>query len=389
MTDRMHRRLLYVVSEDYAFCSHRIELARRARDAGWEVHVACRVSRHGGIIRSEGFALHHLELARAGRNPLADVGAIRALRRVVDQVDPTVVHDVAMKPVLYGTLVGRWCRVPVVVNTMAGMGVIFRGGESPKAGKGTRWVVQGALRSLMKSRRVWLVVQNRDDYALARAMLIDEDRLRLVAGSGLDLEQYPYAPRVRGDEVVITHVSRMLWDKGVGEAVEATRELRGRGEPVRLQVVGAPDPENPRSIPLDTLQSWDQEEGIDWLGHREDVAEILRSSDIAVLASYYGEGLPRSLLEAAATGLPIVACDAPGSRDLIEDQVNGLLVPPRDAQALAGALQSLVADPTTAADFGLSARARVVERYCDDVVLQQVLDLYDTAVGVRSTQKAR
>lgn len=378
------RRLLFIVSEDWYFWSHRLGLARRAIAAGWEVHLACRISEHERRIQDHGIAVHPIRVSRAGRNPLEDLQFIAQLRQVVREVAPDVVHNVAMKPIIYGSLVSGWCGVPAVVSTIAGMGSLFpEAGVSKSAAPNvTRRLVEVGLR--LSQRRVtnWLVVQNVDDYRLVDDRIIDSRRLVLIPGSGLDLAEYPFAPRKRSGEVVITHVSRMLWDKGVSEVVQGTILLRSRGVPVRLQVVGAPDPDNPRSIPASVLEGWSQNEGIEWLGRREDVAAIWRETDIAVLASYYGEGIPRALLEAAATGLPLVGCDSPGIRDLIQHDVNGLLVPPRDQVALADAIQLLVEDASRASRLGLRARSIVEERYADEAVLGDVLKLYDTALGV-------
>lgn len=380
------KRIVFVVTEDWYFWSHRVGLARRVRDAGWEVHVACRVSKHGDLISNEGFELHPLQMARTSRNPLRDLGFLRQLNDIFGKVRPDVVHNVALKPALYGSLVSRRRDVPVNVSTIAGLGSLFASdGSNPNGISGlSRKALVLGLRLSQKPDTARVIVQNQDDYEFVRGRIIDEERLTLIAGSGLRLEDFPYAPR-QGDpdeEVVVTHVSRMLWDKGVEQALEAVLSLRRRGLKVRLQIVGAPDPEHPRSIPAPVLESWDALPGVDWLGHRTDIAEIWQGSDIAVLASFYGEGIPRALLEAAATGLPLIACDASGTRDLIEHEVNGLLVVPRDSLSLANAIERLVRSPQLAASLGRAARERVIQMYSDDVVLSQVLALYEEALGL-------
>lgn len=380
-------RLLLVVSEDWYFWSHRRGLARRAVQAGWDVHLACRVSRHEARIREEGTTVHPIRIARASLNPFDDLRTTAELRRVIGRVRPDVVHNIAIKPIIYGSLAARSTGVPGIVNTAAGLGGLFSERGAPAEGRGVaRRIVESGLRVALRQRNSWLVVQNSDDYALAKESIVDTGRLVLIPGSGLNLADYPFSPPVRSADrdVVVTHVSRMLWDKGVAQAVEAVSRLRDKGIHIRLQIVGSVDPDNPQSIPRRTLEEWARRDGIEWFGRRDDVASIWRGSDVAVLASYYGEGIPRVLLEAAATGLPMIGCDSPGIRDLIEDGVNGLLVPPRDPIALADALTRLVDDPVWAAGLGRTARDRVVATYCDDVVLSEVLELYERVLGTGS-----
>ncbi len=369
------RRLLFLVTEDWYFWSHRVALARAARDAGWQVHVATRVGEHAGRIRDEGFHLHPLAWRRSSRNPLHEIAAILAVRGIYRAVQPHLVHQVALKPVLHGSIAARLAGRPPVLNAVAGLGSVFS--AQRKSLRLLRPTIVTALRLLLDRPGQCLVVQNEDDATFFRERrLVHPHRLRLIPGSGVDASAFRPVPEPRSGPIVATVVARMLWDKGIGETVAAARLLRGRGVPVVVRLVGAADRDNPNCVPPATLEQWAREGVAEILGQRSDIAQVWADSHIAVLASYR-EGMPRSLLEAAACGRPLIATDAPGCRSLVADGVNGLLVPPGDAAALADAIARLAEAPELRRRLGAEARRRVETTYADTVILQRFLALYD------------
>lgn len=364
--------LLYLVTEDWYFCSHRLPIARAARDAGFEVMVATRVDRHAGVIRSEGFELAPLKLRRRDWRPWREFAALFEIIRLYRRVRPDIVHHVAMKPVIYGSIAARFYTDCVVVNALAGLGYVFA--SSNLRARVLRPLVKLALRGLVTGRRCHALVQNPDDEALMLGMGISSRRISVIRGSGVDIRAFRPSPEPVG-EIVVTMVSRMLWDKGVGELVEAARRLRQSGSGVRVQLVGPPDHENPAAIPEQTLQDWQREGVIRWLGQRDDVFELWSCSHIAVLPSYR-EGLPKALLEAAACGRPMVATDVAGCREIVVDGETGLLVPARDAASLTQALVRLAGDAPLRKRMGSAARKRVVEHFSQEHVAEETLALY-------------
>lgn len=380
-TRRPSGRLLYLVTEDWYFVSHRIALARAARDAGWEVHVACRVREHGGPIRSEGFVLHPLSWRRGSLNPIRELAAVAEIFRLYGRVRPALVHHVAMKPVIYGSLAARLLRIPAVVNAMAGMGFAFTG-ESLKS-RALRAIATRAFRLLLGGRGRRLVVQNVDDAALFRDhRLLAPDRIAIIPGSGVDIVRFQPMPEPETGPAVAILVARMLWDKGIGETVEAARLLKKEGVPVEVHLVGPPDPENPAAIPEATLEAWNAEGVVRWRGASRDIPAVWRAGHIALLPSYR-EGMPRSLLEAAACGRPIVTTDVIGCRALVRHEVDGLLVPKGDARALADAIRRLALDPELRRRLGAAARRRVESEFSDAVILGRFLSLYAEVVAER------
>ncbi len=377
MADRP--KILFLVTEDWYFCSHRLPIARAARDAGAEVAVATRVRDHGAAITKEGFRLLPLTLRRGGWNPLHELPALAEILRLYRRERPDLVHHVAMKPVLYGSLAAALTGVPVVVNALTGLGALFIPGLNPGTGSATARllgpVVRAALRPLLGRTDSHLILQNDDDRALLeRHSLIRHERVHLIRGSGVDVGRFRPSPEPAGPPVAAL-VARMLWDKGVGEFVAAARLLKRSGVAVRLVLAGPTDPENPAAIPEATLQAWQAEGIVEWRGAVADIAGLWAEASIAVLPSYR-EGLPKALLEAASCGRPLIAADVPGCREIVRPGETGVLVPPRDAAALADAIERLTRDAALRARLGRQARALAEAEFAEAIVVRRTLDLY-------------
>jgi glycosyltransferase involved in cell wall biosynthesis len=367
----MAAKLLFFVTEDWYFCSHRLPLAVAARKAGYDVGVITRVRKHGDLIRQSGLRLIPFELSRSGMNPFVDLATILQLVKVYRREQPDIVHHVAIKPVLYGSLAARLTGIKHIVNAMAGMGWLFASsGMRVDVLKG---LVRRALRVLL-SRGITLV-QNPDDVATLTHMGVSPQRIRMIHGSGVDLDKFHPVSEPDGVPVVVLP-ARLLWDKGVGEFVEAARLLKSRGIEARFVLAGAPDPANPASVASEQIDKWVSEGVVDHVGWHENMPTLLAQSNIVCLPSYYREGVPKSLIEAAASGRPMVAADVPGSREVVINNSTGLLVPARDAQALSNALAKLIEDPFLRQQMGQHARQRAEQLFGIEQIVSQTLALY-------------
>ncbi len=402
---RSRPKLLYLVTEDWYFCSHRIAHARAAREAGFEVVVAAHVNDSptddGAVngetaaaqisaaatqIRAEGFRLVPLALHRRSRNPLRELASIAELVRLYARERPDLAQHVALKPALYGSIAARLTGVPAYVNSIAGLGYVFISRDF--LAYLLRPFIRFTLRLLLNHKRGHVIVQNPDDMEMLEIAGIARcGHISLIPGSGVDTDAFAPSPpatdkNLAADETsppLAVLASRMLWDKGVGELVAAARILKREGTKLRVVLVGEPDPANPASIPLATLEEWQREGAVEWWGHREDMAEILKSAQMAVLPSYR-EGLPLSLLEAAACALPLIASNVPGCREIVRHGESGLLVPARDAEALATALARLAQDPHMREKMGGEARRMVEEHFAQPLITAQTVDLYKDLV---------
>lgn len=374
----MHRKILFFATEDWFFCSHFIDRAVAAQQAGYEVGVITRVRAHGDVIRSAGLRLIPLDLSRRGKNLLRELDVIRRLVRIYRTECPDLVHQFALKPILYGTIAARLAGVKTIVNAPVGMGYVFSS-RKWKA-RFIRPLVILSYRWLMNPPRSWVVLENPDDERLLIGLWIANARhTRVIRGAGVDLQRFAVGPEPEGGVLVVL-AARMLWDKGVGEFVEAAQLLRSAGVSARFVLVGDADTANPAAIPESQLSAWQAEGLVEWWGHRDDMPKVLSQAHIVCLPSYR-EGLPKVLIEAAASGRAIVATDVPGCREIVCHGENGLLVPARDARALAEALKQLILDPSLRQRMGKRGREIAEAEFSVERVNNETLALYKAVLA--------
>lgn len=364
-------RLLYLVSEDWYFLSHRLPMARAARDAGYEVHVATRVVDGGPAIAAEGFELHPLNLRRGSTNPVDFIKAIADVRRVYRTLNPDLVHQVAFWPAVVGSLAALGLATRRL-SGLAGLGYAFTS-NSLKA-RAVRSVLRPFLRMLLSGPQTAVLVQNPDDRAVMTTLGIPQALIFLIPGSGVDTDVLRPLPESSAP-IAMAYVGRLLDDKGLRSLVAAHALLASRGENIRLLIAGEADPANPASIPPSEIETWRKQPLLELLGYVPDIASVWAKAHIAVLPSRR-EGLPKSLLEAAACGRPIVATDVPGCREIARAGVNALLIPVDDAQALAGAVQMLAHDRAMRARLGAAGRALAESEFASTRVASDIVKLY-------------
>ncbi|MBQ8104156.1 MAG: glycosyltransferase family 4 protein [Afipia sp.] len=365
-------KLLYVVTEDKAFLSHRLPMARAARDAGFDVHVAASVGSNADAIRSEGFTIHSMPLRRGGLSPFGAISTIMALRQIKRDLSPAIVHHVGMQICVLGGISSLGMTTPQI-NAMTGLGYAFT--STTAKALFLRIVIAIALRFFLNRDHAVFLVQNPDDRAALETIGIAPRRLARIPGSGVDTDKLMPMPEPDG-LITVGFAGRLLTAKGIRALVAAHRILRTRGEHIRLLIAGTPDPANPDSVTLEEAQQWGREPGITWLGQVNDIASLWRDSHIAALPSHR-EGLPKSLLEAAACGRPMIATDAPGCREIVKHQETGLLVPIEDPQALASAISELAGSQELRARFGAAARQLVVDKMSAQAIGAATVALYE------------
>ncbi len=365
--------LLFVVTEDWYFCSHRLQLAVAAQKAGYNVAVVTQETSHGDEIRQAGLMLIPIKFQRSGRNPLSDLMTIRSLIRIYKTEQPDIIHHVSLKPVLYGSIAARFAGIPNVVNAMTGLGYVFSSEDF--LARLFRFLISPFLGYIFSARKTMIIFQNRDDLkTLEDRNLVKHEQTVIIRGSGVDLDIYVPGKDSKDIPQVIL-VARMLWDKGVGEFVQAAKLLLTKSISARFILIGDSDCENPAAISVQQLELWQEEKNIEWWGRRDDVPEILQYSTIACLPSYR-EGMPKFLLEAASAGLPIVTTDVPGCREVVINGENGLLVPPRNTEALANAIEKLLNDKTLRREMGAKGRALVEREFGIEKIAEETISLY-------------
>jgi glycosyltransferase involved in cell wall biosynthesis len=368
---RSASRVIYLVTEDWYFMSHRLPMARAARDAGFEVHVATRVDRHATAIEAEGFHLHPISWRRGSLEPRDLVRVVREVRRLYRNIKPDLAHHVALPATVVGSLAATGLPI-VCLNAMTGLGTMFTS-DAVKI-RLVRTALTLALRRLLNRARSATLVQNLDDRAVIERLGVDSARIALIPGSGVDIDSMTPKPEPLGP-VIVAFVGRLVESKGLRTLMAAHGRLGQRGRKIQLLLAGTPDPANPMSIPAQDIETWSKRPNVTHLGFVEDIGALWASAHIAVLPSHR-EGMPLSLLEAAACGRPLVATDVPGCRDIARPGVNAFLVPLDDAEALADAIDRLAGDAELRRKFGRASRDLVEQNFSSRRIGAALVKLY-------------
>ena len=366
-------KILLFANTDWYLYNFRLALVQALRERGDEVVLVSPDGPYGPRMQEMGIRWLRFPLARRSLNPLVEIWTILRLLKLYWQENPDLVHQFTVKCVLYGSLTCHLLGIRSVVNSVTGLGYVFM------EGKGTRRWLRGLIELFYRLvlRPTWVIFQNPDDRTIFLGdHLADPQRAALIRGSGVDVRRFSPQPESPGIPLIILP-ARLLWDKGVGEFVAAARRLRVEGLHARFALVGDSDEENPAAVHISQLRAWEKEGVIEWWGWKENMEDVYAQASIVCLPSYR-EGLPKTLIEAAACGRPIVASDVPGCREVVRHGENGLLVPVRDASALAEALRRLLQNPNTRSEMGIRSRTIAVEEFSMELVVSQTFELYQS-----------
>ncbi|HET6431612.1 glycosyltransferase family 4 protein [Dyella sp.] len=372
-------KFILFANTDWYLYNFRLSTALRLQADGHEVVMLSPPGPFGSRFAGHGLRWVTLPMDRASLNPLREAVTWWRLVRVLRRERPDLLHSFTVKCAVYGALAARVAGVPAVVNAVAGMGYVFTS-DGVKA-RVLRPLVKLLLRTTLRGRRSLLILQNPDDAeAFSQARLVDPGRVRMIRSSGVDTRRFAPADRlpVDGEPLRVLLAARLLWEKGIQEFVDAAKQLHAVGRNVEFLLAGTPDPGNPRSVSPAEVKRWDEEGIVTWLGHVDDMPALLRTVHVMALPSYYREGVPKSLIEAAACGLAIVTTDLPGCREVVtEDGRDGLRVAPRDAAALAQCIIALDDDRALLERLGRRARQRALDEFDERSVIQRTIDVYN------------
>jgi glycosyltransferase involved in cell wall biosynthesis len=373
----MQKIVLFANTDWYLF-NFRRSLALALQGEGYDVLLVSPPGEYGPRLRSLGLRWQPLRMDRRSVNPLRETALLMRVAGLLRRERPALLHSFTIKCAAYGSLAARLAHVPARINSVDGLGYVFASSE--RKARLLRPVVCALLRAALHGRGTQLILQNPDDKAaFERFRLADPGCVDLIPGAGVDCTRY--VPRGMRDGApeprpCVLLAARLLWEKGIAEYAQAARLLRAQGRQVRFLLAGMPDPGNPAAVPEARLREWTEEGVLEWLGHVGDMRGLYASVDIVTLPSYYREGLPTSLTEAAACGLPLVTTDMPGCREVVTDGRDGLLIPPRDAAALATAIARLLDSPALAKRLGAAARAKALAVFDERIVIRRTLDVY-------------
>jgi glycosyltransferase involved in cell wall biosynthesis len=373
----MNKVILFANTDWYLY-NFRLSLARRLRDSGHEVVLLSPPGEYGAKLQALGFRWQSVPMIRRSLNPLRELTLVLWLARFFRQERPDIVHGFTIKSAVYGSLGARLAGVPARVNAVAGMGYVFSSRDM-KA-RMLRPVVRQVMRMALNGEGCALILQNPDDLDVFKAArIVDEKAIRLIKGSGVNCSRFTaraHDPNASREPLRVLLAARLLWDKGIAEYIDAARLLKKEQRSVRFILAGTPDAGNPAAVDQSLVEGWVAEGLIEWLGHVNDMPQLLAQTDVMVLPSYR-EGLPKSLIEAAACALPLITTDVPGCREVVSrNGEDGLLVPVRNSVLLAAAIRLLDDDRALGRTLGLAAREKALREFDENIVIDKTLAVY-------------
>ncbi|MFA0079695.1 glycosyltransferase family 4 protein [Vibrio artabrorum] len=372
----MMKKIIYILNVDWFFVSHRLPIAIKAIESGYEVHLACSFTGQREYLESLGIICHNIDFSRSNVSLRGEIKAISKIRNLIKYISPDLVHAVTIKPVLYSGLVLQTFRTPPsFVAAISGLGYVFT--ASSLRAKFTRYFVSMLYKWALRGKSKLVVFQNTSDLKILRNIVdLSNNETVLIKGSGADLSLYKQSSEPKTNTKIISMACRLIKEKGVYEFVESARIVKTIMPETYFWLIGNTDEGNPNSVKQNEIDNWVDEGIISALGQRNDIAELFSKSHIVTMPSFYGEGVPKVLIEAAACGRPIITTDKPGCRDAIVDKETGLLVPEQDSKALADALMLLLKDDDTRQKMGIKAREFAVKEFDVQSVVSKHLTIY-------------
>ncbi|MDO8289809.1 MAG: glycosyltransferase family 4 protein [Parvibaculum sp.] len=376
----MSKRILFLFPLARYMRAHWTDRIRACVAQGYDVHIGVPFDDDLKSIGLHNAKLHDLPLRRGMPALMAEISCFLSIRNLIRELKPDILHAITIRPVAYGGILAKHMRVPAAIYSLTGLGFLYA--SSRFVARSLRSIVEHLLRYAFAHPNARVLFENPDDSdeLVARNILLPE-KSSVFIGSGLNLDAFAFTPPPDAAVPLIALPSRLIVPKGVHEFVSAARLLKSQGVVARFALVGEGDKGNPDSIDIATLEAWSHEGVVEVWGWQDDIAAVLRASAVICLPTYYREGAPRILIEAAAIGRPVVTTDWPGCRDVVVDHVTGLLVPPRDVVTLANALRTLIADADRRRDMGLAARAHAQAKFSNERAIAHLLSLYEDVFG--------
>jgi glycosyltransferase involved in cell wall biosynthesis len=356
------KKIILVANSSWFLVNFELPFIKELQTNNFEVVVIAPNDNVSSLFKEMGVRHYSVRMDRKGINPFSDIRLMIHLYKIYRKEAPDVVFHNTIKPVIYGSIAARWSGVTCILNMISGLGHVFVGDETTH--RLLRAVVKKMYKFALKfSNKIFF--QNPDDEAyFLQCKLAKRRQTEITYGLGVDLEKfYLVEPQIQNGKCTFILIARMLWDKGIGEFVEAAKEVKQLFPFVNFMLLGKIDKGNPSGIDEETIRGWTDAGIVHYLGEVADIRDILGKADVVVLPSYYREGVPNSLMEAMAMGKPIITTNTPGCRETVINDVNGILIPPRDVHALVEAMKFMIKKPTSRSEMGKAGRKLAEERF--------------------------
>jgi len=375
-------KIVLFANTDWYLYNFRLSTALQLKSQGIDVVMVSPRGDFHDRFQTHGIGWRELPMDRASLNPIREAGTLKKLVALLRTEQPDLLHSFTLKCAVYGAMAARIAKVPAVVNAVTGLGYVFSS-DRPKA-RMLRPIVSLLMRSTLGQGHSRIILQNSDDASAFESLkLAPAENIRLIRSSGVNTSRFSPVLRECGEgkPLRVLLAARLVWEKGIQEFVDASRLLKQQGRAMEFLLAGMPDPGNPRSVSRQQATAWQDAGLVTWLGHVDDMAGLLGTVDVMALPSYYREGVPKSLIEAAASGVALVTTNLPGCREVVTaDGEDGLYVEPRHAQSLATALARLDDDRELLMRLGLRARQKALADFDEQVVVQRTCDVYTELV---------
>lgn len=367
----MKKKILYICNVDWFFVSHRLPVGLSAIADGYEVHLASKFTGVENQLIENGFKVHSLDIDR-NFNLVKTIKSFFQIIFLIKVIKPEVVHAITIKPIIFGGIACRFFSNVGFVASLSGLGYIFI--SSDLKALVTKFIVKFVYKFIFAKEKLKIICQNLDDLnVIQRICKLNKGKFFLIKGSGVDLDYYKPIKKL-GISYKILFASRLLKSKGLLEFIEAAKDLSTKN--VRFLVAGILDKDNPDCVPLEKIKYWESLGIIDFCGYIKNMKDLICESNMVVLPSYYGEGLPKILIEAAACGKPVITSDHQGCRDAIIPDKTGILVPIKNSKALTKAVNKLLNSPELCEEMGKAGRKLAISKFDIQDVISKHLEIY-------------
>lgn len=374
-------KVIFFSNTDWYLYNFRLSFAKFLRNHGIEVIFISSFGNYGKYLQKEGFQWIPIPMIRRSLNPFREISVLNKIIKIYKQEQPDLVHHFTIKSVVYGSLAARIAGISRRINAITGLGHIFT--DTGLRSRLLRPIVRILFRIALKGNKSRLILQNPDDVLIFRkANLVDFNHICLIRSSGVDTFRFRPSPHTKeNSHVTVLLATRLLREKGVFEYIDAARHILNTNMHIKFLIAGETDPGNPSVIPIEQISRWRNEGKVIFLGHIENMEDLLKKTDIVVLPSYR-EGVPKILLEAAACGLPLIATDVPGCREIVDHNINGILIPAKNPEELVKAIIYMYSNYNTRIKMGEASRKKVLNEFDEQIIFQQTFSVYQSLLNI-------
>ena len=367
------KKIIYFVSEDWVFLNHRFDLARKVNSSGFKLSLITKVSNFKKEIEKKKIKVINLKTERGSLNIRKSIKDIYKIFKIYKEIKPDIVHHFGIRQIVHGNIASKLAKIKKSYNSITGLGSVFVSGNIL-----LKVFILVVLKFALLVKKSYVLVQNQDDFNFFKKNKLSNKNIFLLPGSGVDTNKFIKTKEPKG-KIIFLFASRILKDKGIVELIEATKKLKSQKKKFEVFIAGSPDYQNKSTISHEQLKNWESLNYIKYLGQVEDMAELYKKIHVGILPSYR-EGLPKGLLEAASCGKPIITTDVPGCREIVKNEINGLLVPPKDSHELMKAMKKLILNKSLRISMGKKGRETIKKKFSNLKASKDLIDLYKNGI---------